>query len=728
MAISDMSDNVNKMGSSVESVQNAYNGFAKGNFTMLDNLKLGYGGTKEEMQRLLNKAEEISGYKYDISSYADIVEAIHVVQNEMGITGTTAKEADATIQGSLSATKAAWENVITAMAGGNIDLQDSIDALVESGINTINNIWPVISNALNGVAELVKRVAPIIAENLPGMIEEVLPKLLDAAITLLGGVAQALPGLFKVVLDAIGVLFRNIKTYIDLRNPALGRKINEVATFFSNAWDAVLKFWDETLQPALQELWKWVCNKLMPALRNAWDSLSTKVETVVEAIKKFWEKTLQPALKEMWTWICNTMMPAIKNAWGSFSTKVETVVKAIKAFWTDTLKPALQDLWTWITNDFVPAVTKAWGKISTKVETVVNNIKDFWINTLHPTLKELWTWITNDFVPAVTKAWGKISTKVETVVNAISKFWTETLQPTLKELWTWITNDFVPAVTKAWGKISTKVENVFNAISGFWTSTLQPVVSEIWSFIVDEAVPAITGAWESISSTVETVFTAVKTWWDESGSSIFNTISSAISGVYDTLQRVLNDMILFITSVFKGDWNTAWTAVRDLFGTIFEGLWNLMKKPINGVIKGLNWAISAVEHAINRIIRGINSKLHIHIPEKSFTIMGKKITAWTGLDWSPGLSGVTFSRLQYLAKGGVLQEGQQAIVGENAPEYLTVRGGRAVVTPIKGVDRSGTTIVNFTINAAPGMDAYQVAQEVQRIMVREQKQRTAAFA
>lgn len=122
MAITDMSDNANKMGTDMSLIQNAYQGFAKQNYTMLDNLKLGYGGTKEEMERLLKDASKISGIKYDISSYADIVDAIHVVQTEMGITGTTAKEASTTIQGSISSMKSAWQNLLTGLADENADL------------------------------------------------------------------------------------------------------------------------------------------------------------------------------------------------------------------------------------------------------------------------------------------------------------------------------------------------------------------------------------------------------------------------------------------------------------------------------------------------------------------------------------------------------------------------------------------------------------------------------
>ena len=133
MSITDMSDNVNKMGTTMEAVQNAYRGFSRGNFTMLDNLALGYAGTKEGMQSLLDKAMELEAQqgrttKFSIDSYADIVNAIHIVQDEMGITGTTSREASETISGSLSTMKSAWQNMLTVVANGNGDMDKAIDA------------------------------------------------------------------------------------------------------------------------------------------------------------------------------------------------------------------------------------------------------------------------------------------------------------------------------------------------------------------------------------------------------------------------------------------------------------------------------------------------------------------------------------------------------------------------------------------------------------------------
>jgi len=200
MAIIDMSDNANKMGTSMESLQNAYRGFSRGNFTMLDNLALGFAGTKEGMQQLLDKAEELSGVKYDINSYSDIVQAIHEVQTSFGITGTTAKEGAETITGSMAAVKAAWQNLITGLANPDADLGKLIDNVVDNAEVAFTNLIPTIQNALTGVANLVANIAPIIAEKLPGLVEQILPPLLSAATTLIQALVQNLPTILQILL------------------------------------------------------------------------------------------------------------------------------------------------------------------------------------------------------------------------------------------------------------------------------------------------------------------------------------------------------------------------------------------------------------------------------------------------------------------------------------------------------------------------------------------------
>ena len=202
-AITDMADNANKMGSSMESIQNAYQGFAKQNYTMLDNLKLGYGGTKQEMERLLADAEEISGIHYDISNLNDVYEAIHVVQGELGITGTTAEEASTTIQGSAAAMKAAWQNMLTGIADENADFDGLINNLVKSIETFAQNIIPRVEQALKGIGKLVSGLAPIIVQELPNLISEILPSFIEAVMSIVDSIIGIIPELLPVVLEAI---------------------------------------------------------------------------------------------------------------------------------------------------------------------------------------------------------------------------------------------------------------------------------------------------------------------------------------------------------------------------------------------------------------------------------------------------------------------------------------------------------------------------------------------
>ncbi|WP_270670724.1 phage tail protein [Paraclostridium bifermentans] len=214
MAVTDMSDNANKMGTSMVDIQNAYQGFAKQNYTMLDNLKLGYGGTKEEMSRLLADAQKISGIKYNIKNFNDVIEAIHVIQKNMGITGTTSLEAATTIEGSLNMTKAAWSNLLTGMADDNADFDTLINNLVDSASAFGDNILPRIEIAIKGIGELVEKLLPPIVAKLPMLINDILPSLLNAGVQMVGslgnGIIQTLPNLINCSVQAIQTILNGI--------------------------------------------------------------------------------------------------------------------------------------------------------------------------------------------------------------------------------------------------------------------------------------------------------------------------------------------------------------------------------------------------------------------------------------------------------------------------------------------------------------------------------------
>lgn len=227
VAVTDMADNANKMGSSMESIQNAYQGFAKQNYSMLDNLKLGYGGTAAEMYRLLSDAKEIDEtfdavFSLDEkghleANYSDIVQAIHIVQTEMGITGTTAKEAASTIQGSFGMVKAALQNLVTGLADPNQDLGTLVGNFTDSVVVAGNNLIPRIQELLPRIVEAVTSLVGTASEKLPALLESVLPSLIEGATSLIAGLMAALPAVLAVLGDVaptvIGIL---VPALIDL--------------------------------------------------------------------------------------------------------------------------------------------------------------------------------------------------------------------------------------------------------------------------------------------------------------------------------------------------------------------------------------------------------------------------------------------------------------------------------------------------------------------------------
>ena len=232
-AIIDMSDNANKMGTNIEDIQNAYRGFAKQNFTMLDNLSLGYGGTAKEMQRLLDDAEKLTGIKYDISSYADITEAVHAIQTEMEITGTTAKEASETISGSIASAKASFDNLLTAVGKGE-GFETAFNQFIESVGVVIQNVAPLIPTIVQGITTLIQGIIPL----LPQLIQQLVPPLLQGGIAIMSALVQALPQIMQALIDALPQIINSLVTF--LTDPAnIGAIIEASVVLFMGVVKAV---------------------------------------------------------------------------------------------------------------------------------------------------------------------------------------------------------------------------------------------------------------------------------------------------------------------------------------------------------------------------------------------------------------------------------------------------------------------------------------------------------
>ena len=215
MAITDMADNANKMGTDIGLIQNAYQGFAKQNYTMLDNLKLGYGGTKEEMERLLADATAISGIEYDISSYADVVDAIHVIQESMGVAGATAAEAEHTIEGSLNSMKAAVANLVVGFGNADADIEQLCNNVVYAFQDVLTNITPIIENIISALPTALNALLETVGELLPTLLETVVDLFSQVLNTLLTLLPELIPVVIQAVLTIINTLIENLPLLVE---------------------------------------------------------------------------------------------------------------------------------------------------------------------------------------------------------------------------------------------------------------------------------------------------------------------------------------------------------------------------------------------------------------------------------------------------------------------------------------------------------------------------------
>ncbi len=311
MALQDMSDNANKMGTNMQSIQNAYSGFAKQNYTMLDNLKLGYGGTKDEMQRLLKDAEALTGKKFDVSSYADIVEAIHAIQVEMNITGTTSQEAMDTLQGSMGMAKASWDNLVAGFANPDADLGQLVDNFVNSATGALNNMIPIVVRAISGIGQALPSVVKAITDVLPQLITELLPPLIESAVTLVEGLVEAIPKIISGISDLLPTLiplliegminiFMAIINNLDLLVDSFVQLMIGITEGIINALPVLIEKLPEILMKIGEALIRNIPVLLEAIVRlviiigqAVWDLLSTGAQKLAEWFSGVWDSIVE---------------------------------------------------------------------------------------------------------------------------------------------------------------------------------------------------------------------------------------------------------------------------------------------------------------------------------------------------------------------------------------------------------------------------------------------------
>ena len=278
-----------------------------------------------------------------------------------------------------------------------------------------------------------------------------------------------------------------------------------------------------------------------------------------------------------------------------------------------------------------------------------------------------------------------------------------------------------------------KIDAAFKAIAGFWEDTLKPAFDDIQKFIVETLAPKFKELGEAVTGFVTDnlipFVEALLSFMSGDGASVVTWLKDTFVAAWEGIKTEMTAVLDFLTGVFKGDWGRAWDALVTMISTPFNTLKEILKAPLNGVIGMVNALIGKVENAVNKIIKGLNSALTIHQPPIYDNLTGKEVPG-SGYDISPNLQPIKWGRISELYKGGTLGEGQRAIVGEYAPEYLRVVNGRAIVTPMTNQPArlGGNQTVNITINAQPGQSAEQIAAAVKRVFVREMQERSAAYA
>lgn len=389
MAITDMSDNANKMGSDIESIKNAYSGFAKANYTMLDNLKLGYGGTKEEMQRLLDDATKISGVKYDISQYGDIVDAIHVVQTEMGITGTTAKEAATTIQGSIASAKAAWTNLQTGLADENADLDALVGELVDSVVTVIDNIAPRVMAAVPRILQAVPQLitglsgaAKELAGEAKGLGQSLIEPLTNSFFTLIQTAIAMLPQLITTITSTItqnlpSIISEGAMILVNLINgitQAIPTLIQSIVDLIPVIVQAIAENLPQIVEAGLNLLVSLITG-IVQAIPQLVDMLPTIITTIITVIIQSLPQILDAGVQIL-TALVNGLIQAIPQLIAMLPTIITTIVNVLIQNLPQIISAGIQLIGALISGliQAIPVLVAAIPQIVTAIFTTFKNV------------------------------------------------------------------------------------------------------------------------------------------------------------------------------------------------------------------------------------------------------------------------------------------------------------------------------------------------------------------
>jgi phage-related protein len=728
MAIIDMADNANKMGTSMDMIQNAYQGFAKQNYTMLDNLKLGYGGTKTEMERLLADAQKLTGVKYDINNLNDVYQAIHVIQEEMGITGTTAEEASETLEGSMASAKAAWDNFMN----GSSDADQLADAFATAADNIVKNL-----------AEIVPRFA----ETLPALAGAVVSQIPDLAAAIVPAVLSAGQSILEQARDAVldfdfeGMAEKVVETITDfISGDGLRSFLGCLVDIFTGIVNGISSMLP-TLLPALVELIAYTVTKLieqLPALLDCAlqlikgladgilaalpvlieslpeiisaivqflisavpqiidagiellialvDALPTVIDALIDALPQIIEATVTaliaaaPQIVRAGIKLLGALIEAIPVIVVELAKAVPDIIEAIIDVLAE-LPDLIGEVFAEIVADLVE-----WGTdMGSKAQELITQLCTKVSNVLRNLPSQIWTHLVN----AVTRVvqWGQqmLSNASTAMSNLLSKV-NSIIQELPGKIWTHLVN----AVNKviAWGQqmlsnASTAMSNMLSKVN----SIIQELPGKIWTHLVNTVNKVVAWGQQMVSNASTAASNML--------SKVSSTLQQLPGKVWDYLSQAAQKVVSWGTELAsKGA-----SAAKSLFDSVVDGLKSLPDKIKsigsdivsglwNGISSGWDWLKNKVSNLATSLLDAAKDALGINSPSKEFA---DEVGRWIMPGVGKGLDKSMPATLKDMkAKAGELVSAMRAEMSASAGQ-LTVGASHAAGLRMAG---AGTTVYN----------------------------------
>lgn len=723
-AIIDMSDNANKMGADMESIKNAYQGFAKQNYTMLDNLKLGYGGTNAEMARLINDSGVLAGVMEVTAdtvndvSFDKMIEAIHVVQDNMGITGTTAEEAATTIEGSVASMKSAWKNLMIEISKDDGDIPEKIDLLVSSSEVAFDRIYERIEKNLNGIGKLVEKAAPIISAKLPAIVRKILPSLLKSGAMLISSLSQALikgiPGVVEDLIESVIEAFGLSSQWGNLKT-----KLSPIVESFTEIGGSIFNTVTEIAGTISETLGNIDFDKILESFSGILDSVKPTIETIGSVFSEISENVLAPLV----TWAAENGIPAafdlISSAVNALKSAIEYLQPIAEDIWDKFLKPLSE----WAGDTIASMMEKLADAIDAIAgdETTVEHLTNIAIAIAG--IKVTQSAITG--ILSLATGLKTLATNAKMAVSNMS---------TLGKF-----GAILGAGIAGW-ELGTLLREKFNEWFDF---------EELWGYGMDSIIDFFNGVWETVSgffSGIGGFFGEIGENIDEFGYSIGESIDGLVMGFESGIETIgsffegiwtgIKDVFSGIGDWFKEKFDTAVEGIKEAFNGVkgfFEGIWTGIKDVFGGigdwfkekfdaVAEVIKSPLNSIIDAMNFVIRGLN-KISIDIPD------------WVP-DWAGGgkTFGFNINEIPHLAKGGIVDRPTIAEIGEAGKEAVIPLENNLgwidkIAEKLKNVYpvSSGVIIenINVTVNGTEDMDigrevAEKIAEKLEELQIIQQ--------